>query len=150
MQTEAPAQQMAGGGRLHDREPDQHRQDRHAGEEEEEAHVHRGERKRRAGEPFPQVSQAVRAGNQLLGGHAAVGEGGGPGLVLQPQAEGEAHDAAWTAAHPGGRVFSGGEHRSGHAVSFHRVQEDVQRHVKTARTNRQGKKLRAKRRENVS
>lgn len=130
MQAEASAEQMAGGSRLHHREPDQHRQDRHPGPEEEKAHIHRGERKRRAGEPLPQVSQAIRAGDQLPGGDSAAGKGGGQGLVLQPQAEREAHDAAWTSTHPGGRVLTGGQHGSRHTVTLHRLQEDVQRHVK--------------------
>lgn len=103
---------MAGGGRFHHWESDQHRQNRHPGQEEEKAHIHRGERKRRIGEPLPQVSQTLRTGDHVSGGHSAAGEGGGQGLVLQPQAEREAHDTAWTATHPGGRIFTGGQHWS--------------------------------------
>lgn len=139
MQAEAPAEQVAGGGRFHHREPDQHRQDRHPGPEEEKAHLHRSERKRRTGKPLSQVSQAVRAGDQLSSRHSAAREGGGPGLVLQPQAEREAHDAAGAAPHAGGRVFTGGEHGSGHAVALIRLQEDVQRHVKHRKTSKQQK-----------
>lgn len=77
------------------------------------------------------MSQTLRAGDQLSGGHSAAGEGSGPGLVLQPQAEREAHDAAWSRPDPGGRVLTGGQHGSRHSVSIYRLQEDVQRHVKT-------------------
>lgn len=139
MQAEAPVEQVAGGGRFHNREPDQHRQDRYTGQEEEKAHVHRSERKRRIGKSLSQVSQAVRAGDQLSSRHSATREGGGQGLVLQPQTEREAHDAAWAATHTGGRVFTGGKHGSGHAVTLIRLQEDVQRYVKHRKRSKQQK-----------
>jgi len=93
VQTQAPAQQMAGGGGLHLGKPDQPGQDRRAGEEEEKADLDRGECQRGPGEPFPQVPETRGGGDHLAGGQPAAREGSGAGLVLQPAAEGEAHDA---------------------------------------------------------
>lgn len=76
------------------------------------------------------MSQTLRAGDQLSCGHSAAGKGGGEGLVLQPSAEGEAHDATWTPAQPRGRVFTSGQPGTRHPVPVHRMQADVQRHMK--------------------
>lgn len=106
MQTKAAAEQVAGGGGLVHGQLQQYRQDSSSGEKEEEEDVHRSEREGSSRDALSQVSQAFRAGDHVAGGLASVGEGGGARVVLQPEAEGEAHDTARRAAAPRGTLFS--------------------------------------------
>ena len=94
VQIEAAAAKVAGRGRLDDRLADVHRQDSGPGTEAQEADVDRGERQGSPGAALPQAAETVGPGDRLPGRLAPVGEGSGPRLVLQPAAEGEAHDPA--------------------------------------------------------
>uniref|UniRef100_A0A8B9WSS4 Uncharacterized protein n=1 Tax=Bos mutus grunniens TaxID=30521 RepID=A0A8B9WSS4_BOSMU len=122
VQAQTVAQQVAGGGGLEHRQPHEHRQDRGAGPQAQEADLHRGERQGRTGEPLPQVPQALCAGDHKPGRQPAAREGGGTGVVLQPEAEGEAHDAARDpAADARRRVLAGGPGECRHAAAAPRA-----------------------------
>lgn len=107
VQAQAAAAKVAGGGRLDDGLADQHRQDRGAGSQAQEAHQHRGVRQGGPGAALPQAAQTVRAGDHVAGRLATAGEGGGARVVLQPEAEGKAHDAPEHHGRPAGRRHDG-------------------------------------------
>ena len=92
MQVEAVVTKVVGGGRQHDGDECEHRQDRGPGEEEEEEDFDRGVDQGGAGAALQQESEAVRPGDLLPCRVLAAGEGGGASLVLQPSAEGETDD----------------------------------------------------------
>jgi len=85
---------MASRSRQHHGYLSQHRQDRSPGQEEEEENQHRGVHQADAGATLPQEPQAQRPGDHLVGGAAGAGQGGGAGVVLQQEAEGEADDTS--------------------------------------------------------
>lgn len=93
MQVEAPASEVARRSGLDDGQPDQHRQDRRAGPQEEEAHIDRGVGEGCARAALPQAAEAFSAGDNFARRQSAAGEGGGARVVLQQATEGEAHDA---------------------------------------------------------
>lgn len=94
MQAEAAAAEVAGGRGQHADQPRRAQQPHdHPGDHRaaaEEAHLHRDQRARRAGEGLHAEPQAHLRGDLHAGRRALHGEGGGAGLVLQPAAEGEA------------------------------------------------------------
>ena len=94
MQAEAVVTKVAGGGGQHDGDEREHRQNSRAGEEAEKEDEHRGVDQGRPRAALQQESEAVRPGDHLPCRVVAAGEGGRPGLVLQPSAEGEADDTA--------------------------------------------------------
>ena len=94
VQVDAAAQEVAGGGRLHDGDFRVHRQDRGPGPEAEEEDQHRGHDQGCPGAALQQESQALRPGNHQPRRLPAAGEGSGASLVLQPEAEGEEDDPA--------------------------------------------------------
>ncbi len=94
VQADATPQEVAGGGRLYHRDLGQHRQDRRTGPEAEEANLNRGQHQGSTGAALQQEPQALRAGNHQPRRQPPVGEGGGAGVVLQQEAEGEANDPA--------------------------------------------------------
>ncbi|CAL8288403.1 unnamed protein product, partial [Merluccius merluccius] len=110
VQAETAAEQVAGGDGLEHGQPHQPGQDRGAGAQTEEADLDRSRGEGSAGEPLLEMPQAVRARDHVAGRHAAAGEGGGEGLVLQQATEGEEDDpGGGPAPEHGGRLFPSGD-----------------------------------------
>lgn len=101
---------MARGDRLEHRKPDKLGQDRGTGSKAQEEDLDRGRGERGAGEPLPEVPQAVGARDQHVGRHAAAGERGRARVVLQQETEREKNDpGGGRASKHGGRLLTGGD-----------------------------------------
>lgn len=94
MQTETAPSEVARGSRFDNGKSDEYRQNCSARSETKEAHVYRSVREGSPRATFSQAAKALGAGDHVVGGQSPARERGSARVVLQPAAEGEAHDAA--------------------------------------------------------